>query len=85
MSAQPFSALQAVAETPPPTSEPAQVDAADAMPAIPGALPILPVRGFVVFPRTMSPINIKRAASIQLLNETLRWRIFTVSAPRRSC
>ena len=41
------------------------------MPAIPGTLAILPVRGFVVFPRTMSPINVQRAASIQLLNETL--------------
>jgi len=71
MSAQPFSALQAVAEAPPPTSDPAHVGGADAMPAIPGTLPILPVRGFVVFPRTMSPINVKRAASIQLLNETL--------------
>ena len=43
----------------------------DAAPAIPGTLAILPVRGFVVFPRTMSPINVQRAASIQLLNETL--------------
>ena len=37
----------------------------------PGTLAILPVRGFVVFPRTMSPINVHRATSIQLLNETL--------------
>ena len=43
----------------------------DAMPSIPGTLAILPVRGFVVFPRTISPLNVQRAASIQLLNETL--------------
>ena len=43
----------------------------DTMPAIPETLAILPVRGFVVFPRTVSPLNVQRAASIQLLNETL--------------
>jgi ATP-dependent Lon protease len=43
----------------------------DVMPPIPSTLAILPVRGFVVFPRTMSPINVRRSASIQLLNETL--------------
>jgi ATP-dependent Lon protease len=41
------------------------------MPAIPGTLAILPVRGLVVFPRTISPLNVHRATSIQLLNETL--------------
>jgi ATP-dependent Lon protease len=71
MSAQPFSALQATDETPAPISDTAQVAGPDSMPAIPGTLAILPVRGFVVFPRTMSPINVRRAASIQLLNETL--------------
>jgi ATP-dependent Lon protease len=71
MSAQPFSALQAVAETPASISDAAQVGGPDAMPAIPDTLAILPVRGFVVFPRTMSPVNVRRAASIQLLNETL--------------
>ena len=71
MSAQPFSALQATGETPAPISDAAQVGGPDAMPTIPDTLAILPVRGFVVFPRTMSPINVRRAASIQLLNETL--------------
>ncbi len=41
------------------------------MPAIPNTLAILPVRGFVVFPRTVAPLNVERPASIQLLNETL--------------
>ena len=71
MSAQPFSALQAVAETPSPIGNTGQMGGPDVMPAIPGTLAILPVRGFVVFPRTMAPINVQRAASIQLLNETL--------------
>ena len=71
MSAQPFSALQAVAETPSPIGTTGQMGGPDVMPAIPGTLAILPVRGFVVFPRTMAPINVQRAASIQLLNETL--------------
>ena len=71
MSAQPFSALQAVAETPSPIGNAGQMRGPDVMPAIPSALAILPVRGFVVFPRTMAPINVQRAASIQLLNETL--------------
>jgi ATP-dependent Lon protease len=71
MSAQPFSALQATGETPAPIDDTGQGAGPDSMPAIPGTLAILPVRGFVVFPRTMSPINVRRAASIQLLNETL--------------
>ena len=58
----------------------------DAMPAIPGTLAILPVRGFVVFPRTMSPINVQRAASIQLLNETLpQHKIIGLLAQRDEC
>src|SRR5229473_2765756 len=38
---------------------------------IPEELSILPVRGFVVFPGTIVPLNIRRPASIQLLDETL--------------
>ncbi|HEY3663860.1 MAG TPA: endopeptidase La [Chthoniobacterales bacterium] len=72
MSGQPFSTLQSSEETPSQVSAavPGSV-APDAMPAIPETLAILPVRGFVVFPRTVSPLNVQRAASIQLLNETL--------------
>ena len=71
MSAQPFSALQSTNESPSPISDGQQLGEADVMPPIPSTLAILPVRGFVVFPRTMSPINVRRSASIQLLNETL--------------
>ena len=41
------------------------------MPHIPEELSILPVRGFVIFPGTILPLNIQRAASIKLLDETL--------------
>jgi len=40
-------------------------------PQIPEELSILPVRGFVVFPGTIVPLNVRRSASIQLLDETL--------------
>ena len=41
------------------------------VPQIPDELSILPVRGFVVFPGTIVPLNVRRPASIQLLDETL--------------
>jgi ATP-dependent Lon protease len=41
------------------------------LPRIPEELSILPVRGFVVFPGTVVPLNIQRAASIKLLDDTL--------------
>src|SRR5438034_1554964 len=40
-------------------------------PQIPEELSILPVRGFVVFPGTIVPLNVRRPASIALLDETL--------------
>ena len=40
-------------------------------PKIPEVLSILPVRGFVVFPGTVAPLNVRRAASIKLLDDTL--------------
>src|ERR1700693_2829513 len=40
-------------------------------PQIPEELSILPVRGFVVFPGTIVPLNVRRPASIQLLDDTL--------------
>ncbi|MBV9617757.1 MAG: LON peptidase substrate-binding domain-containing protein, partial [Verrucomicrobia bacterium] len=40
-------------------------------PKIPEELSILPVRGFVVFPGTIVPLNVRRTASIELLDETL--------------
>src|SRR5947207_14080425 len=41
------------------------------LPRIPEELSILPMRGFVVFPGTVVPLNIQRAASIKLLDDTL--------------
>src|SRR6476659_3373114 len=40
-------------------------------PQIPAELSILPVRSFVVFPGTVIPLNVQRAASLKLLDETL--------------
>src|SRR5438128_3645281 len=40
-------------------------------PGIPEELSILPVRGFVVFPGTVIPLNVQRAASLKLLDDTL--------------
>jgi ATP-dependent Lon protease len=41
------------------------------MPHIPDELSILPMRGFVVFPGTVVPLNVQRAASLKLLDDTL--------------
>jgi len=41
------------------------------MPHIPEELSILPVRGLVIFPGTIIPLNIQRAASRKLLDDTL--------------
>src|SRR5437870_11204352 len=41
------------------------------MPRIPEELSILPVREFVVFPGTIIPLNVQRAASLKLLDDTL--------------
>jgi ATP-dependent Lon protease len=40
-------------------------------PKIPEELSILPVRGFVVFPGTIVPLNVRRPTSIALLDDTL--------------
>jgi ATP-dependent Lon protease len=45
-------------------------NAATATP-IPDTLSILPLRGFVIFPGTVAPLNVRRPASIKLLDETL--------------
>jgi len=49
------------------------VGAVDEMqvPKIPDTLSILPLRGFVIFPGTVAPLNVRRPASIKLLDETL--------------
>lgn len=40
-------------------------------PQIPDSLSILPMRSFVVFPGAVAPLNVRRLASIKLLDETL--------------
>ncbi len=40
-------------------------------PKVPETLAILPLRGFVIFPGTVAPLNVRRPASIKLLDETL--------------
>jgi len=40
-------------------------------PKIPEELSILPVRSFVVFPGTVIPLNVQRAASLKLRDDTL--------------
>src|SRR5438132_13546818 len=53
------------------------------VPQIPEELSILPVRGFVVFPGTIVPLNVRRPASIQLLDDTLpRTRVIGVLTQR---
>jgi ATP-dependent Lon protease len=52
-------------------------------PRIPEELSILPVRGFVVFPGTVIPLNIQRAASLKLLDDTLpRTKVIGLLAQR---
>src|SRR5213083_605527 len=72
MSAKELSTLQAHVETKPGLeSTIAAGMEKGATPRIPEELSILPVRGFVVFPGTVVPLNIQRAASLKLLDDTL--------------
>ena len=41
------------------------------MPDIPDTLSIVPIRGFVNSPGTVAPLNVRRPASIRLLDDTL--------------
>jgi len=73
MSAELLTTLQANPDTDPSKIPGATTGMAEQirMPDIPGVLSILPVRGFVVFPGTVAPLNVRRPASIKLLDETL--------------
>ena len=73
MSAELLTTLQANPDTDPSKISGATTGMAEQirMPEIPGVLSILPVRGFVVFPGTVAPLNVRRPASIKLLDETL--------------
>jgi ATP-dependent Lon protease len=73
MNEEPLIALQqgTDAKSAPPDS-PAMGDAAaSSSPKVPDVLSILPLRSFVVFPGTILPLTVGRAASIKLLDETL--------------
>ncbi len=53
------------------------------MPQIPQELSILPMRGLVVFPGTVLPLTIQRAASLKLLDDTLpRTKVIGLLAQR---
>jgi ATP-dependent Lon protease len=73
MKKEPRTALQVKSESKPPAQQavPAQTADESQLPRIPEELAILPVRGFVVFPGTVIPLNVQRAASIKLLDDTL--------------
>src|SRR5438034_1900999 len=72
MSDQEISALQQGAELKPgPQDTIAATTDQSQTPRIPEELSILPMRGFVVFPGTVVPLNVQRAASLKLLDDTL--------------
>src|SRR6266699_1428332 len=72
MSDQEISALQQGAELKPgPQDTIAATTDQSQTPQIPDELSILPMRGFVVFPGTVVPLNVQRAASLKLLDDTL--------------
>src|SRR5437773_1704530 len=72
MSDQEISAVQQGAELKPgPQDTIAATTDQSQTPRIPDELSILPMRGFVVFPGTVVPLNVQRAASLRLLDETL--------------
>src|ERR1700757_4100369 len=72
MSTEKLDALQPGMDSKPtsPATVPLGVDESRT-PRIPEELSILPLRGFVVFPGTVIPLNVQRAASLKLLDDTL--------------
>src|SRR5262245_13010363 len=72
MSAEKLKALQPSMDDKPTSKRTIRLGLADSRtPRIPEELSILPVRGFVVFPGTVLPLNVQRAASRKLLDDTL--------------
>jgi ATP-dependent Lon protease len=72
MSAKELSTLRAGVESKPGTESTIAVGTGESqMPHIPEELSILPVRGLVIFPGTIIPLTIQRAASLKLLDDTL--------------
>src|SRR6516165_5865293 len=84
MSSEKVNALQQGVDSKPtsPATVPLGVDESRT-PRIPEELSILPVRGFVVFPGTVIPLNVQRAASLKLLDDTLpRTKVIGLLAQR---
>src|SRR5438477_9742580 len=73
MSAELLTTLQSGPETGPaiPGGVSAAIGEQIETPRIPDVLAIRPLRGFVIFPGTVAPLNVRRPASIKLLDETL--------------
>src|SRR5918996_5808932 len=73
MNEEPVAALQkgTDAKSAPPDATAMGGAAADSAQQIPDVLSILPLRSFVVFPGTILPLTVGRAASIKLLDESL--------------
>ena len=73
MNEEPLVALQkgTDAKSAPPDATAMGGAAATSEPQIPDVLSILPLRSFFVFPGTILPLTVGRAASIKLLDETL--------------
>src|SRR5438552_16822247 len=72
MSAKELSTLRAGIESKPGMESTSAAGTGESrMPHIPEELSILPVRGLVVFPGTVIPLNIQRAASLKLLDDSL--------------
>src|SRR5438477_9793325 len=73
MSAGLLTTLQSGPDTGPPISAAtgAAIGEQIETPRIPDVLSILPLRGFVILPGTVAPLNVRRPASIKLLDETL--------------
>jgi ATP-dependent Lon protease len=72
MSAKELSVLRAGVEAKAGAESPAAVGTEQTgTPRIPEELSILPVRGLVIFPGTIIPLNVQRAASLKLLDDTL--------------
>lgn len=57
-------------------SEPEKEESVDTTPAIPDELPVLPLRGTVVYPLTVLPLNVGQARSLKLVDDA-------VAAPAR--
>jgi len=84
MSAKELSTFRAGVESKPGTESTIAAGTGESqMPHIPEELSILPVRGLVIFPGTIIPLNIQRAASLKLLDDTLpRTKVIGLLAQR---